>query len=140
MRVSIGFAAEKGYVRSVFSRRAGCHAVPLDLLRANLRGVRRGDERGRVRAAFADYLVTEPAEVAPVWRDEFGRVVVLHHLLARSFDGALLRRDRLRFGFDDALEHWVMDAPDSMPAGATRQKADVCGELCAAPLSVFRGA
>jgi len=46
-----------GYVRSVFVQRLGCHAVPVDLLRALIdsRLAAQGWRR-RVNAAFSGYL------------------------------------------------------------------------------------
>lgn len=61
-----------GYVRAVFSPRWKGHAAPLELIRAHVRAVarcaeacpmdaelRRLEMRGRVGAAFADYLVSD---------------------------------------------------------------------------------
>lgn len=54
-------AAGRGHVRAVFSPRCKGHAAPLDLVRVHLRAVAM---RGRVRAAFADYLVTDSDDEA----------------------------------------------------------------------------
>lgn len=57
-----GAAALGGYVRAVFSARVGGFAVPVDLLRAQLKTAAAVALRGRIRAAFADYLVTDGGE------------------------------------------------------------------------------
>lgn len=54
-------AVGRGHVRAVFSPRCKGHAAPLDLIRVHLRAVAM---RGRVRAAFADYLVTDSDDEA----------------------------------------------------------------------------
>jgi len=48
-----------GFVRSVFSKRAGAQAIPADLLRVACRSARLSAARRRVASAFSGYLVTE---------------------------------------------------------------------------------
>ena len=57
-------AAGRGHVRAVLSERCRGFAAPLDLVRAHLRAVGRLAMLGRVRDAFAGYLVTDSDDVA----------------------------------------------------------------------------
>lgn len=57
MLIDYSFDMCQGYVRAVFSQRARGHAVPVDLLRAHLRGVNRVAVRRRLASAFAGWLV-----------------------------------------------------------------------------------
>lgn len=60
MKINQSFAASgRGYVRAVYSKRARGFAVPVDLLRVHCRTLVRVGVRGRVRDAFAGYLVTD---------------------------------------------------------------------------------
>jgi hypothetical protein len=64
MKINQGFAASgRGYVRAVFSRRMRGYALPVDLVRVHLRATNSAGMARRLRAAFADYLVSE------VWSD-----------------------------------------------------------------------
>ena len=57
--IEVGAAAPGGYVRAVFSRKAGGFAAPLDLMRAQIGAAGKLARRRRLRAAFADYLVSD---------------------------------------------------------------------------------
>lgn len=60
MQINQRFAASgRGYVRAVYSKRARGFAVPVDLLRAHCRALMWSGSRGRVRDAFAGYLVSD---------------------------------------------------------------------------------
>ena len=60
MRINQGFAANgRGWVRAVFSRRAGGFAAPVDLVKKQLHAANACAGIGRLRAAFASYLVTD---------------------------------------------------------------------------------
>lgn len=60
--LTVGAAAPGGYVRAVFSRKAGGFAAPLDLMRAQIGAAGRLARRRRLRAAFGDYLVSDGCE------------------------------------------------------------------------------
>lgn len=57
-------AAGRGHVRAVFLERCRGFAAPVDLVRAHLRAVGRLAMLGRVRDAFAGYLVTDSDDLA----------------------------------------------------------------------------
>jgi hypothetical protein len=57
--IEVGAAAPGGYVRAVFSRKAGGFAAPLDLMRAQLGAAAKLARRRRLRSAFSDYLASD---------------------------------------------------------------------------------
>lgn len=59
-----GTAGGRGHVRAVFSDRCRGFSVPLDLVRVHLRALGRLAMLGRVRDAFAGYLVTDSDDLA----------------------------------------------------------------------------
>lgn len=115
-----------GYVRAVFSVRARGHAVPVDLLRAQLRGAAKVAQRRRLAAAFSGYLVTEQ-EAEKVWRID-GRIVCIT---------SIARRQGLRPEFEAEREGGI-DAPDYLAAGSVLRYQVQAGEVCASDRRVFR--
>lgn len=73
LKIEVGAAAPAGYVRAVFSRKAGGFAAPLDLMRAQARAAGRLAQRGRLRAAFAGYLVSDSDDEALRRLENYGR-------------------------------------------------------------------
>lgn len=59
MTLEVGAAAPGGYVRAVFSRKAGGFVAPLGLVRAQLGAAAKLALRARMRAAFAGYLASD---------------------------------------------------------------------------------
>lgn len=92
-----------GYVRAVFSRRCRGFALPVDLVRANLREVARESVRRRVAAEFAGYLVTDAGpEVVPMFSPRRGAY----------------QCGQDRSGMTAGRGAWgAIDAPDYVPAG-----------------------
>lgn len=141
-------AAGRGHVRAVFSERCRGHAVPLDLVRAHLRGVGRLAIRARVAAAFSDYLVTDCPDDAALRRLE------IEGKKAAAFSDARRRHrpavDRLAatgrgpwsfdlLSSDTDAGHGCIDAPDYLAAGAMRAyRADLSGEIVRAPVLAVR--
>ena len=141
-------AAGRGHVRAVFSPRCKGHVAPLDLIRAHLRVV---EMRGRVRAAFADYLVTDaddealralelvPApnlvESPKIWRSIIdGRVVGLSSGMAVT--GFLFKIDRDEVGVGDA--GGPLDAPDFIAVGGCKKHISDGVGVCCEPMQVRR--
>lgn len=128
-----------GYVRAVFSARCRGFALPLDLVRANLRAVSRVLVRRRVAAEFAGYLVTDsqPVVVPKVWREDSGRVVVL----GASFSGMATYGDNsiLRGEFAGELEGAAIDAPEFLLAGSVQAHEREGVLRCAVVTRFWRG-
>lgn len=153
-----GTAASRGYVRSVFSERCRGFVAPLDLVRAHLRAVWGGarallpavdlcdcaalggdvrdDElrtlemRGRVRAAFAGYLVTDGE--AGVFSESRGLYKPENDRLAMTGRGPWLF-DLQSVWFDSGVG--CMDAPHYLAAGGMRSyRCDMSGDRVRAPM------
>lgn len=152
-------AAGRGYVRAVFSERCRGFAAPLDLVRAHLRAVWGGvrghllavdlcdcvatagdaqdDElrslemRGRVRAAFAGYLVTDEEAERP-----FSESRKRH--LPENDRIAMTGRGPWFFDLHSTLNEGgmgCMDAPHYIAAGGMRAyRCDMSGERMKAPM------
>lgn len=92
-----------GYVRAVFSARCRGFALPVDLVRANLRAVARVSVRRRVAAEFAGYLVTDVGpDVVPMFSPGRGAY----------------QCGQDRAGMTAVRGAWgAIDAPDYVPAG-----------------------
>lgn len=123
---------QMGYVRAVFSHRCRGFALPVDLVRANLRAVARVLVRRRVSAEFAGYLVADsgPVVVPLVWRERLsGRVVVL----GRVFSGCGMAGDNslLRDEFAGASHGAAIDAPIFLLSGSMEAHCTRDGERCA---------
>lgn len=121
-----------GYVRAVFSARCRGFALPVDLVRANLRAVSRVLVRRRVAEEFAGYLVTDsrPVVVPNVWREDSGRVVVL----GGSFSGRAQAGDdeQLRSEFAGSLAGAAIDAPVFLLSGSVHVYEPAGCRRCAA--------
>ena len=124
-----GAAALGGYVRAVFSGRLCGFAAPVDLVRAQLKTAAAVALRGRIRAAFADYLVTDGDEDdSALRRLEIGGR--WHEAKAPAFSP----RRAFHAGFHEVLTMMgggepldyryrsaaggALDAPGCLPAGA----------------------
>lgn len=122
-----------GWVRAMWSRRLKGYAVPVALLREQLRGAVRAGERRRVAAAFASYLVMDAApDAVPIWRGVDGRVTLLNFSIGLRVFG--LRRE-----FDaEVVSQRCMDAPYFVLTGSV-VRYESCGEYCAAVNAIQRG-
>lgn len=103
-----------GYVRAVFSHRCRGFALPVDLVRANLRAVARVSVRRRVAAEFAGYLVTDSGpDVLPLFSQH--RAAHEYGLLSECVTGA----GGVGFFYEGLRDGGgPIDAPGLMPAGS----------------------
>lgn len=105
-----------GYVRAVFSARCRGFALPVDLVRANLRAVARVSVRRRVAAEFAGYLVTDAGpDVLPLFSQH--RAAHEYGILSECVTGAA---GVGFFGSNWGPAGGPIDAPRLMPAGSMR--------------------
>lgn len=103
-----------GYVRAVFSHRCRGFALPVDLVRANLRAVVRVSVRRRVAAEFAGYLVTDSGPgVLPLFSQH--RAAHEYGILSECVTGAA---GVGFFGSNWGKAGGPIDAPRLMPAGS----------------------
>jgi hypothetical protein len=103
-----------GYVRAVFSHRCRGFALPVDLVRANLRAVVRVSVRRRVAAEFAGYLVTDSCPgVLPLFSQH--RAAHEYGILSECVTGAA---GVGFFGSNWGKAGGPIDAPRLMPAGS----------------------
>jgi hypothetical protein len=99
-----------GYVRGLASVRCGGVAFPLDLVRAVAKTAARLAVRRRVGAAFAGYLVTEPAAFSSRrWLHDLASVAVTGRDMTRARDW---RDGAAGEGFGG------LDAPDWIASGS----------------------
>ena len=121
--IEVGAAAPGGYVRAVFSRKAGGFVAPLDLVRAQLGAAAKLALRARMRAAFADYLASDDCPDDAALRE-------LEYISRPAFSA----RRGWHSGFNDdlcmtvdndpldarfrALAGGPLDAPGCLPGGA----------------------
>jgi len=150
-------AASRGHVRAVFSERCRGFAAPLDLVRVHLRAVgrlidrmdselRALEMRGRVRGAFADYLVSDAApcelseaEMVACWPFVAGRAAFAFsgrrewHQIGINRLCVTGSRSPIEAGYRD-VAGGPLDAPDCLPAGACSSAAAACGECGAVAL------
>lgn len=137
-----GTAGGRGHVRAVFSERCRGFAAPLDLVRVHLRAIGRLIERmdselralemrGRVRGAFADYLVSDAApcelleaEMVACWPwNQAGRAAFAFsgrrewHQIGINRLCVTGSRSPIEAGYRD-MAGGPLDAPDCLPAGA----------------------
>lgn len=124
-----GAAALGGYVRAVFSGRLCGFAAPVDLVRAQLKTAAAVALRGRIRAAFADYLVTDGGE-----DDSALRLLEIGGRWLEAKAPAFSPRRAFHAGFHEVLTvtgggepldyryrsaaGGALDAPGCLPAGA----------------------
>lgn len=107
-----------GFVRAVFSKRVRGHAVPVDLLRVNLRVANRAGVRRRVAAAFSGYLVTD---IEPIFSDRRSKHI-------RGMDEfAVTGGPRQSHVVLEGTGGGPLDAPYFMPSGAMRVYASDSG-------------
>lgn len=124
-----------GYVRAVWSIKARGFAVPVDLMRVNVRCKKRLAARRRVRGAFADYLMTDNGPA--VWRD---RATMRVEVVGADASAGRQLVGGLRIGFRDAGCGCFLDAVEWLPAGAVKRYEFSDGaEVCAAEMIVKRG-
>lgn len=121
--IEVGAAAPGGYVRAVFSRKAGGFAAPLELVRAQLGAAAKLARRRLLRSAFADYLASDGCPDDAALRE-------LEYISKPAFSA----RRGWRSGFNDdlcmtvdndpldaryrALTGGPLDAPGCLPGGA----------------------